>query len=201
MCVVLSLTRIPAFDAVRQIRNISRVIWIHVALPPTTEQPGHIEGKTPTTTITPVQLRHRKTEALKLALCFAFAVKHYLRGEDGIHWDDMADVLPACLRHDESDEHSTRPNTPPFYAATRDCSNVLSHDGRLGHHTALDSECHSPDATKRVRPKRSKPNILSSTTPLLGVHTVDMNPDPKLLSMPLPLMFVSSSSRNDSCLN
>jgi putative membrane protein len=157
----------------QQIRNISRVIWVSVALPPTTEQPPHMKGKTPTTDVTLSQLRRRKVDALKLALSFAFAVKHYLRGEDGMDWEDYADIFPASFcRH--YDPIYVSPRTPPSYDATND---------RLGNH----SEANSPDslATKRVRPKRSSPG---PNTPLLGGthHAIHMGQS----TMPLPLMFV-----------
>ncbi|KAG5649695.1 hypothetical protein H0H81_002470 [Sphagnurus paluster] len=74
---------------ISNIRNLSRQIWVNVALPPTDAQPAYAKGKTPTSDVTLAQLRRRKIEALKLCLSFAFAAKHYLRGEDGVKYDDF----------------------------------------------------------------------------------------------------------------
>ena len=72
-----------------QIRNVTRLIWINVSVPPADDAS---RGKFPNATLTPTQLRRRKVDAIKLSLCFAYAVKHYLRGEDGL------DVVRAVSR-------------------------------------------------------------------------------------------------------
>jgi len=160
------------------------MIWVNVALPPTTEQPPHAKGKTPTSDVSESHLRRRKMEALRLCLSFAFAAKHYLRGEDGTHWDDYADVLPASLKRGEESAFGTQ-KTFTTYSATRDSS-------KAGSRGSNESGRSSPDATKRVRPKRSKQNLSSQNTPLLA------NPDRMVtypfadqMSLPFPLLFVS----------
>lgn len=57
------------------IRNLARLIWVNVALPPTDDQPPNTKGKTPVSNLTLAQLRRRKAEALRLSVSFAFAVK------------------------------------------------------------------------------------------------------------------------------
>jgi ion channel-forming bestrophin family protein len=158
-----------------QIRNLARFFWISVALPPTTEQPLHIKGKTPTTDLTHPQLHRRKVDSLKLALSFAFAVKHYLRGEDGMDWEDYADIFPTSFYHHWDPIYaSQRTSIPPSYAAMTSPGNP--------------SKAPVLDATKRVRPKRHSPGI---TTPLLdSQHHHASGPPPEPLTLPLPLMFV-----------
>ncbi|KAH7889753.1 Bestrophin/UPF0187 [Phlebopus sp. FC_14] len=82
------------------VRNLSRLIWIFVCLPPTEDDPGHIKGKTPITSLTPAELRRQKVEVLQFCVSFPYALKHYLRGEDGMDYDDLPRVLPP---------HFTRP--------------------------------------------------------------------------------------------
>ncbi|KAJ6513874.1 Bestrophin, RFP-TM, chloride channel-domain-containing protein [Mycena vitilis] len=176
------------------VRNLTRLVWIQVALPPTDDQPGHAVGKTPVTDLTESQLRRRKVELLHLCLSFVFAVKHYLRGEDGMHWDDYRGVLPrSFIRPDETGYNTQRTTTPSSYAATRNNS--------LADLSATDTITKS-DATKRVRPKRSKQTIrnsttTSSTTPLLaGTHrTVEFHPFADEASMPLPLAIAHEITR------
>lgn len=142
------------------------------------------KGKTPTTDITAAQLRRRKIECLKLCLSFAFATKHYLRGEDGVHWDDYTDVLPHSLA--KFGDGTLTPKTPASasYAATGNNPRADSLDDheRFGPVSA--------DATKRVRVKRSKTNISGATTPLLrdGHRTVDFDNAFPSVSIPFPLV-------------
>ncbi|KAH0584291.1 hypothetical protein H2248_009837 [Termitomyces sp. 'cryptogamus'] len=179
------------------IRNLSRQLWISVVLPPTDAQPPHIEGKTPTTNTTASQLRHRKIEAVKLALSFAFAAKHYVRGEDGTRYDDYVGVLPPSFaRFDEVGCNLEHTSTPMAYPATGERSNVQ--ECRSGSSTPD----HKPDATKRVRHKRSKQNTFVSgsvtpATPLLGSahRTIDFHAYADEASFPLPLMIATELNR------
>jgi len=170
------------------IRSFSRQIWISVALPPTTEQPDHAKGKTPVTSLAASHLHHRKIEAIRLCLSFAFASKHYLRGEDGIHWDDFQGVLPAAfVRFQEQGFNTQQTTEPRSYSVMSGDSNKSNESGS--------STPNGPkhDATKRVRAKRSKQQIVTSTTPLLSGshHTVDFHTSPvDTASMPLPMMLV-----------
>lgn len=172
------------------IRNLSRQIWINVAPPPTDDEPLHAKGKTPVTNVTAQQLRRRKADALRLCLSFAFATKHYLRGEDGLKWEDYNGVLPpAFVRSDESGSNPQR-TLPGSYSTTRNASIAASIDtsGR----SSPDNTMASPksDATKRVRPKRSKTRISAETPLLSSAHrTVDFHPLLHETSLPLPLAY------------
>jgi len=159
------------------VRNLSRMIWVNVALPPTGTQPPHAKGKTPTTNISEHALRRRKIDALRLALSFAYALKHYLRGEDGTHWEDYADVLPASILGENPRKDTSG------YSATRDKSKSSSND----------SSNSAPDATKRVKVKRSKQNLSAPNVPLLTNRTVDF-PFADQMSMPFPLIIAHELS-------
>ena len=172
---------------VRQARNLTRMVWVNVAPPPVTEKPPHIKGKTPTTDVTAAQLRRRKIDALKLALAFVVAAKHYLRGEDGLLWEDFTNILPrSYVHHDESDYGAIRTVTPPPISAIKDGSSSPDRQ----------SERSSLNATKRVRPKRAKDVPSGSSSPRTGDHRVDMGGSgSELLTIPLPLMFVQLIDR------
>jgi ion channel-forming bestrophin family protein len=171
------------------------MIWVNVGLPPTDETPPYIKGKTPTTNVTASQLRRRKIETLKLALAFTFATKHYLRGEDGTAWDDYSDILPASItRSDELGHDAQTTVTPVSYSATRESSKTPSRDGEGRSGRASPAEVRVPDATKRVRVKRSKPTVAAGPNAPLLVKThqsVEFHGFDDHLTLPLPLLFVS----------
>ena len=143
-------------------------------------------------------------QALKLCVCYAFAVKHYLRGEDGLDWEDYAGILPSSVTRLARPGGSKRTSAWTSYAATertsREDSAAASGDEderssvqQVG--SATDFRRDGPDATKRIRVKRSKdklkqPSARTSKTPLLsGLHqTIDFNSDPESLTTPLPLV-------------
>ncbi|KAJ7172676.1 Bestrophin, RFP-TM, chloride channel-domain-containing protein [Mycena filopes] len=168
------------------VRNLTRLVWI---------QPLHVQGKTPVTDLTEQQLRRKKTEMLRLCLSFVFSVKHYLRGEDGMHWEDYQGVLPTSfIRADEVGFNTQHTSASGSYAATR--SNSLGLVNGTGTSTDTINNTMKSDATKRVRPKRSKQQV-SSTTPLLGgTHrTVEFHPFADEASMPLPLAIAHEITR------
>ena len=171
-----------------QIRNLSRLIWINVALPPTESSvPENLKGKvqfTPATTAG--QLRKQKQDVVKLCLGYAFAVKHYLRGEDGLDWDDYLDVLPTSflkLGYNDRTTSENRSLGSSLVAPSPDSSSASA--------GPIDDGRETPDATKRIRVKRSKPNLSRRSTLLEGSHwhggysAIDVHAD---ITMPLPLM-------------
>jgi len=175
-------------DPSSQIRNLSRLIWINVALPPTESSvPENLKGKvqfTPATT--EGQLRKQKQDVVKLCLGYAFAVKHYLRGEDGLDWDDYLGVLPASFLKLGPNDRTTSEN--------RSLGSSLvapSPDSSPASASRIDGGRETPDATKRIRVKRSKPNLPRRSTLLEGSHwhggysAIDIHAD---ITMPLPLM-------------
>ncbi|KAJ3742105.1 Bestrophin, RFP-TM, chloride channel-domain-containing protein [Lentinula detonsa] len=170
------------------VRNLSRQIWVNVALPPSDqEDTPSKKGKAPI--LTASQLQRVKSEALHLCLAFPFAVKHYLRGEDGLNWSDYHDVLPKNFaRFDEVGYQKSKTDlTTSYNSISTKSSGRSSPDLGRG------------DATKRVRPKRSKQNLPSQSTPLLSgavTHrTVEFRPFADDTSLPLPLIIAHEISR------
>ncbi|KZV71788.1 hypothetical protein PENSPDRAFT_650349 [Peniophora sp. CONT] len=196
------------------VRSLSRMVWIQVALPPddTDARPaGAMKGKTPAPDITAAQLHRRKAEVLKLAVAFVYAVKHYVRDEDGLDWDDFTGLIPksflrqnasgGVLRYDlvgdgrygaafTDSPDKTRPGTPS--PVTRDASVARS--------SMLDASVSTlpigtGHGTKRVRVKRSIDKLINARTPLLQQpehHSITFQE----ASMPLPLIIAHELSRS-----
>lgn len=157
-----------------------------------------------------MELRHKKVEALKLCICFAYAVKHYLRGEDGFEWEDFNGILPASVgrivQNGANGNQSGKTSTYVSYSATartsrsnsipRTDSPVELDENTLRAPSPAPGLAPEGVATKRVRVKRSKDKLkqpstkVSSKTPLMSTlhQTIDFNADPSQLTTPLPLM-------------
>jgi len=173
------------------IRNLSRLIWINVALPPTESTiPENLKGKVQfTPAITAGQLRKQKQDVIKLCLGYGFAVKHYLRGEDGLDWDDYLDILPASFFKLGYNDRTTSENRS-LVAPSPDSSPASPNP--------IDDGRETPDATKRIRVKRSKPSLPRRSTLLEGSHwhggysAIDVHAD---ITMPLPLIIAHEISR------
>ena len=190
-----------------QIRSLSRLIWINVAVPPG-DDAARVKGVGPN--LSAAQLRRRKVDAVKLAVAFAYATKHYLRGEDGLEWEDYIGVLPgSTVQLVRYGVPTRRGSTTMSYAATARSSpgELRTPDDAGSQFNFGDAEVRSPsaDATKRIRVKRSKdklkqPSTKTSRTPLLSeraLHqTIDFHPHPETLSTPLPLVIAHELSRS-----
>ena len=139
------------------------------------------KGKFPAS-LTAKQLRRKKVEAMKLCVSFAYATKHYLRGEDGLDWADYAGILPqSVIRLAQSGTMSSSRRTSEFtsYNATAKTSTLPSEfpstltsragtpkmtgtpedtsgDEATGDNETIQGRHATMDATKRVRVKRSK---------------------------------------------
>ncbi|OJT04072.1 UPF0187 protein [Trametes pubescens] len=205
---------------VSHIRNLTRLIWINVSTPPPDDA---AKAKTPSANLTPTQLRRRKVEAIKLCLAFAYATKHYLRGEDGLDWEDYAGILPASAarlarggyvpankdyRYRDGGALTKSPSAYASYAATDFTSRRGSGENTGASTPGLEVDVErgrvrdtSADATKRIRVKRSKDRLKAAgktaATPLMSSlqHTIDFSTDPDALSTPLPMVLAHELSR------
>ncbi|KAH9001640.1 Bestrophin, RFP-TM, chloride channel-domain-containing protein [Lactarius akahatsu] len=178
-----------------QARNLARLIWIQVALPPTDD----ISGKTPSTDITPLQLRRRKTNALKLILSFVYAVKHYLREEDGLDWEDYVGVLPASFMREQSRLQSRRGSISTFYNSVTDNASSSGNSRSVSPLRGASTDgSTTPAATKRVRVKRSLDKIHTAKSPLLSgprEHSAIDFEQYTEISMPFPLVIAHELTR------
>jgi len=97
-------------DIVKNSRTMSRLIWIHV--PPKINEAVDAIGETPRDEIG--QSMREKRIALELIEAFAVSVKHYVRGELGIYYEDLYPVVrPFHEHHAHSHIHPTETHPPP----------------------------------------------------------------------------------------
>lgn len=174
------------------VRNLSRQIWVQATPPP------EIAAAKYPAIMSPAQLHRYKIDALLLALSFVLAVKHYLRGEDGTDYPDYHDVFPASFsRFCESVSNTPRGNGyqlgTPYDSTTPNGSR--DHSAAPSYRVSTEGSTNSmPNASKRVRVKRSKPSLIepNANTPLLaGNHrAVEFQLPPVEPCLPLPLMYV-----------
>lgn len=184
-----------------QVRNLSRLVWIGVALPPAESSiPENLKAKvqfTPATTAG--QLRKEKQDLIKLCLGYGFAVKHYLRGEDGLDWDDYHNVLPASFFKLGHNDRTTSENPSLGSSLVSSSPIILPAAANL-----VGEGRETPDATKRIRVKRSKRNLSCRTTLLEGSHwnegysAIDVHAD---ITMPIPLMSAFSHWSPQNLIN
>ncbi|KAG7092261.1 hypothetical protein E1B28_008625 [Marasmius oreades] len=133
------------------------------------------------------QIRLMKINFLHLCLSFAVAVKHYVRDEDGLHWEDYNGILPSGFaRFDVVGNLVTKTQLSSSYQAT-----VSSDVSDTGTQSARNN------ATKRVRPKRSKTKVSGATIPLLSEshRTVEFHAFSEHASLPLPLLIAHELTR------
>ncbi|KAF8448017.1 Bestrophin, RFP-TM, chloride channel-domain-containing protein [Boletus edulis BED1] len=174
------------------VRNLSRMVWVHVALPPTENGVANTQARISNPQLTHAELKRQKIDVLRYCLGFVFAVKHYLRGEDGTDHGDLIGILPPHFSFHDALGYTTShkyPSVPLMQGSVSDASI---------------SDRRSVDATKRVRRKRSKKNIgpqpsthtPGCTTPLLGDshQTVEFHSYADYISMPLPLIIAHEIS-------
>ena len=182
-------------------RSLARLLWVNVALPPIDGEPAYAKGKTPEPDITNSQLRRRKIEALQLCLSFVFATKHYLRAEDGIDHPDYQGVIPHSFMRSREPVSSSQSRSQSRYDLTKqnDGSPLVANPPADSPSDNISVYEHShygtnkTDATKRVKVKRSKPQVANQATPFIS-NQVASNTDLYINnveeSMPLPLVCV-----------
>jgi ion channel-forming bestrophin family protein len=149
-------------------------------------------GKTPATDTTPLQLHRRKTDALKLIIAYVYSVKHYLREEDGLEWEDYVGVIPESFSRTYS-RQSRRSSVSIGYNAVSKRGPSVGNSGSASperSRSASTDGTSTPAATKRVRVKRSSDGVATVSSPLIEGHsTIDLQAYDNL-SIPIPLVFV-----------
>ncbi|KAJ1980655.1 hypothetical protein H4R34_002376 [Dimargaris verticillata] len=101
----------------------------------------------------------RKLQVVRYLVAYVFATKHYLRGENDIEYEDMADLLPSSFRdHYIESSCNTRVNgggtTTPIVSRERR-STILSLDGAstsAGPSTPVRVNSHTATVPKRSPP-------------------------------------------------
>jgi len=170
-------------------RNMSRMIWVNVG--PQATPAGQPPVNSKVKMESQAALRRRKVDALHLCLSFVFATKHYLRGEDGLNYPDYLGVLPPSFGR-------LAGRLTDNYQTTRSSSVAPSQEGGLSGSATPD--LNKPDATKRVRAKRSKQQLTNPSTPLLhDRRSMDSYLFSDEASLPIPLVYVSQTVASFGC--
>ena len=129
-------------------------------------------------------------------MSYVYSVKHYLREEDGLEWDDYVGIIPESFSRTYSRRQSRRSSISTGYNA------VSEHGSSVGNsrpespgqsRSASADGSPSPVATKRVRVKRSSDRIVTSRSPLIEGHSAIDFQAYNNLSIPFPLVFVERS--------
>ncbi|KAL5527557.1 hypothetical protein ACEPAG_6358 [Sanghuangporus baumii] len=195
---------------VADIRNLSRFIWVSVAIPP--DANAGIPGKGPAKRqMSPEQLNKTKADALRLLIAFAYSVKHRLRGEYGTDYDDYEGILPRSIVQYEEGGFSSTASSPTQGSESYNTAGTLSPKVKR-----RKDEKNQPDgATSPSSSKWSQSNLQehshgihfneasmtldnqSATTPLLSKkhRTVQFHPYAAISKTPLPLVIAHELSR------
>ncbi|KAF8610823.1 UPF0187-domain-containing protein [Ceratobasidium sp. AG-I] len=200
------------------IRNLARLVWVNANLPLPSEdthvkQPSafmKIRGKTyePSNSIknpviTAASLHTEKERALRLMIAFAVAVKHHLRGEEGVNYDDFISLLPPDFSRfdnrgfDKRGKHGNR----DYSTMGSSASGAISVPGHEGHHTQGNSTSTDMNATLVPSSIPRSPHKISfmgtkgaavdpERDPLLGDdrRTVEFRPYDTRKALPMPLI-------------
>jgi len=98
-------------------RNIAQIIWIHVPIERTDK-----DKKTMTT----VQSVIEKKSMINLVQGFSVAVKHFLRGETGVYYEDLYPLICLLPRYANSVGPKTDADMLPLWAASEDEAHPLN---------------------------------------------------------------------------
>ncbi|KAJ6566616.1 Bestrophin, RFP-TM, chloride channel-domain-containing protein [Mycena capillaripes] len=94
-------------DVIRNARTMGRLIWYHVPARLTPLAPGETTANSTRSTQERAKVMAEKKMALDLVEAFAVALKHHLRGELGIYYEDLYDLVRPL--HDFTDPANPRP--------------------------------------------------------------------------------------------
>lgn len=126
-------------------------------------------------------------------MSYVYSVKHYLREEDGLEYDDYAGVIPESFSRLYSRRQSRRSSISAGYNAVSEhgssVGNSRPESPGLSRSTSTD-DSPLPVATKRVRVKRSSDKVATARSPLIEGHSAIDFQEYNNLSIPFPLVFV-----------
>ena len=129
---------------------------------------------------------------MKLILAYVCSVKHYLRQEDGLEWDDYVGVIPESFTRLYSRHQSRRNSGSIGYSAMSEHGSSIGNSRSVSPTRGASTDgTSSPAATKRVRVKRSLDKVPTAKTPLItGEHsTIDFKAYTNM-TLPFPLVCV-----------
>ncbi|KAF9519826.1 hypothetical protein BS47DRAFT_998920 [Hydnum rufescens UP504] len=171
-------------SSISDVRNLSRQLWVSVTVPPKIApvKAGVTRSKASSAEpLTASSVREHKIRALHLVSAFLFAVKHHLRNEVGVHYDDMAGLLPESFSK--------------YDIASSAASMTPEHAG--GFESPLTSGHESPVVT-RVTGASHHQSSSDQRTPLLAKdqhHTIHFHPYAPPSQPSLPLLIAHELTR------
>jgi len=92
-------------------RNIAQIIWIHVPVERTDKDKNQM---------TTVQSIIEKKSMINLVQGFSVAVKHFLRGEAGVYYEDLYPLISLLPRYANTVGPKTDADMLPLWAASED---------------------------------------------------------------------------------
>ncbi|KAF8479956.1 Bestrophin/UPF0187 [Gautieria morchelliformis] len=160
------------------IRNLSRLIWINVNITdPKTNAPSSTplqHGSDKRMFLSSEKLTLEKVRTIRLLLSYAYAVKHHLRGEDGIAHKDYDDVFPAGFPRFDQATFAGTANTAYSTVSVGSQSPALSRK-----------------VSGRAEMWNSQTTAANSSTPLLtDAQTVEIS-----YALPLPMLITHEVTR------
>ncbi|KAJ7717560.1 UPF0187-domain-containing protein [Mycena metata] len=114
-------------DVIKNARTMGRLIWYHVPprlTPKTAEETVSGQVMRPYQELNKVMAEKRM--ALDLVLGFAVALKHHIRGELGIHYDDLYHLVRPLHEHTHTQKQQQRHNAESAAAVTPRPNRVTS---------------------------------------------------------------------------
>ncbi|KAJ6484402.1 UPF0187-domain-containing protein [Mycena vitilis] len=97
-------------------RNVAQIIWIHVP----TERTDKAQVK-----MTTVQSIIEKKSMINLVQAFSVSVKHFLRGEPGVYYEDLFGLISLLPRYANTVGPKTDADMLPLWAASEDAEHPL----------------------------------------------------------------------------
>ncbi|KAK0217115.1 Bestrophin, RFP-TM, chloride channel-domain-containing protein [Armillaria fumosa] len=172
-------------------RTFARTVWFHIPDPPATESASAEELK--------ARAMVEKKTVVNLLEAYAVAIKHYLRGEDGIYYKDLYYLvkflpayalppgIPSYPDQKEMDEgHSLAPTDSPLRpTANGNRQSLDPSGGNILHHRTSVSSASSPAGLPlpATSPISRKPVFLESVrSPEPKGHHADPHKDKMILT-------------------
>ncbi|KAF5317118.1 hypothetical protein D9611_003507 [Ephemerocybe angulata] len=99
-------------DIVKNSRVLSRLIWFHVPARLSPKTPEEVQAGQQQRTVKEMKkVMAEKSMALDLVYGFSLAVKHHLRGETGIYYEDLYHLVRPLHDHEHTADNERRHNT------------------------------------------------------------------------------------------
>ncbi|KAK0201949.1 Bestrophin, RFP-TM, chloride channel-domain-containing protein [Desarmillaria ectypa] len=107
-------------DVIKHARTMGRLVWFHVPPRLTPKTPQEIEsGRTNRSPEEMIKVMAEKRMALDLVEAFAVATKHHIRGELGIYYEDLYDLVRPLHDHEHTPEQKAAAMTTALHVPSK----------------------------------------------------------------------------------